>query len=109
MLLPRKFSRGGATVVVAIVGASGSGKSELARLVARLLRRTGEDVVVVDSDRYWKTSLYGETMYEAVRERMLQCEYNRDHPDHYDCAARGGRALYQATGSTRFRGCQRSS
>jgi ABC-type glutathione transport system ATPase component len=82
VLLPRKFSCGGATVVVAIVGVSGSGKSELVRLVARLLRRTSEDVVAVDSDRYWKTSLYRETMYEAVREQMLQCEYNRNHPDH---------------------------
>jgi uridine kinase len=76
---------GGDTVVVAIVGASGSGKSELARLAAQLLRARGAgDVVVVPSDRYWKTTLYRETMYERVKEQMMRCEYNRDHPDHYD-------------------------
>ena len=80
---------GDGTVVVAIVGASGSGKSELARLVAELLSRSsacaGEGgVVIVQSDRYWKTTLYRETMYEAVKQQMMRCEYNRDHPDHYD-------------------------
>ena len=80
---------GDGTVVIAIVGASGSGKSELARLVAGLLSRSstsaGEGgVVIVQSDRYWKTTLYRETMYEAVKEQMMRCEYNRDHPDHYD-------------------------
>lgn len=68
-------------VVVAIVGASGSGKSELSRLVkARLIQ--DDDVVVVETDRYWITS---EANYSTeILNQMHRCEYNRDHPDHYD-------------------------
>ena len=66
-------------VVVAIVGASGSGKSELSRLLAHLIQ---DDVVVVESDKYWITS---EANYSTeILNRMHRCEYNRDHPDHYD-------------------------
>ena len=71
-------------VVVAVTGGSGSGKSELSRLVAQCFARDDASVWLVQADRYWKTTLYRETMYEAVKEQMMRCEYNRDDPDHYD-------------------------
>ena len=72
------------SVVVAVTGGSGSGKSELSRLVAQCFARDDASVWLVQADRYWKTTLYRETMYAAVKEQMMRCEYNRDDPDHYD-------------------------